>query len=158
MMVISSKLDIEANRKDRLSPTERSVLMAKVKSSGTKPEEMVRKVLFKEGFRYRKNVSHLPGKPDIVLPKYKAIVFVHGCFWHQHENCPESVLSQSRQEYWEPKLQRNAQRDHENAERLKQNGWRVFIVWECKLRPRLFQNTMSALIKDLREITKTTPE
>ena len=139
-------------RKDRLSPEERSALMAKVKSCGTKPEEKVRKALFKEGFRYRKNVPKLPGKPDIVLPKYKAIVFVHGCFWHQHENCPESVLPQSRREYWGPKLRRNVQRDQGNAERLQQNGWRVFIVWECELRPRWFQNTMDALIKKLREL------
>ena len=144
-------------RKDLLSPLERSALMAKVKSSGTKPEEKVRKALFREGFRYRKNVARLLGKPDIVLAKYKAVVFVHGCFWHQHENCPESIRPQTRQEYWNPKLQRNAERDQLNTERLKQHGWRVFIVWECKLRPRYFQNTMSALFKDLRELVKTDP-
>ena len=144
--------------KDRLSSAERSVLMAKVKGSGTKPEESVRKALFREGFRYRKNVARLPGKPDIVLAKYKAIVFVHGCFWHQHENCPESALPQTRQEYWTPKLRKNAERDQWNAERLKENGWRVFIVWECELRPRLFQNTMNQLINNLREIVKTEPE
>lgn len=144
-------------RKDRLSPVERSTLMAKVKGSGTKPEEKVRKALFREGFRYRKNVARLPGKPDIVLTKYKAVVLVHGCFWHQHENCPESTLPQTRQEYWTPKLRKNAERDRWNAERLKQIGWRVFIVWECELRSRLLLGTMSVLIKDLREIGRTDP-
>jgi DNA mismatch endonuclease (patch repair protein) len=135
---------------DRLSTAERSALMAKVKSSGTKPEEKVCKALFQAGFRYRKNVVKLPGKPDIVLAKYKAVVFVHGCFWHQHDNCPESVLPQSRQEYWMPKLQRNAARDRVNATHLMQAGWRVFIVWECELRPRRFQTTLNTLIEALR--------
>jgi DNA mismatch endonuclease (patch repair protein) len=139
---------------DRLSTAERSALMAKVKSSGTKPEEKVCKALFQAGFRYRKNVVKLPGKPDIVLAKYKAAVFVHGCFWHRHENCPEAILPQSRQEYWTPKLRRNAERDRSNAERLTQAGWRVFIVWECELRPRRFQATLDALINSLRETAK----
>ena len=138
-------------RKDRLSVAARSALMAKVKGRGTKPEEKVRKALFHEGFRYRKNVSRLPGKPDIVLSKYRAIIFVHGCFWHQHENCPEAALPQSRQEYWIPKLQNNAARDRRDAERLKQDGWRVFTVWECELRPRLFQDTIKALIDELKD-------
>ena len=143
-----------AHGTDRLTVAQRSALMAKVKSSGTKPEEKVCKALFRAGFRYRKNVAKLPGKPDIVLAKYKAVVFVHGCFWHQHENCPEAVLPQSRQEYWTPKLQRNAERDRASADRLMQAGWRVFIVWECELRPRRFQTTLSALITALQAIAK----
>jgi len=155
----SSDLVTDKNneRKDRLSPAERSALMAKVKGSGTKPEEKVQKALFKAGFRYRKNVRDLPGKPDIVLQKYKAIIFVHGCFWHQHENCAESVMPQSRIDYWEPKLKRNAVRDRSNTAQLEHNGWRVFIVWECELRPRLFQNTMNELISDLRRLLNTAP-
>lgn len=154
---ITARSSEPGKRKDRLSPAERSALMAKVKGSDTKPEEKVRKALFCEGFRYRKNVARLPGKPDIVLAKYRAVVFVHGCFWHQHENCPEAVLPQTRQEYWIPKLRKNAERDLRNAERLKQNGWRIFIVWECELRPRLFQDTMNSLVKNLRESVKTDP-
>jgi len=102
--------------KDRLSSKERSALMAKVKSTGTKPEDKVRKALFAAGFRYRKNVRGLPGQPDIVLKKYKAIVFVHGCFWHQHSNCREAVMPATRQDYWIPKLTRNKERDQENIE------------------------------------------
>ncbi len=137
-------------RRDRLTPEQRSALMAKVKGVNTKPEDKVRKALFKVGFRYRKNVKNMPGKPDILLPKYKAVVFVHGCFWHQHEGCPESVIPWARRDYWEPKLQRNAERDRLNVEQLQQSGWRVYTVWECELRPRLFQNTIDKLISSLR--------
>jgi len=126
-------------RKDRLSPSERGALMAKVKSTGAKPEDKVRKALFAEGFRYRKNVKTLPGKPDIVLPKYRAIIFVHGCFWHQHLNCQEAIMPATRQEYWLPKLTGNKERDRINIEKLKQMGWRVFVIWECELRSPVFQ-------------------
>lgn len=156
--LMSNSSDMQEHRiaqgPDRLTVAQRSALMAKVKSSGTKPEEKVCKALFRAGFRYRKNVAKLPGKPDIVLTKYKAVVFVHGCFWHRHDNCAEAALPQSRQEYWAPKLRRNAERDGLNAERLTQAGWRVFIVWECELRPRRFQATLNALIMALRETAK----
>ena len=119
---------------DRLTVAERSALMAKVKSSGTKPEEKVRKTLFHEGFRYRKNVSRLPGKPDIVLPKYRAIIFVHGCFWHRHEGCPLARLPKSRRDFWTTKLEGNRERDARKVAELENAGWRVFVVWECELK------------------------
>ncbi|WP_425059921.1 very short patch repair endonuclease [Sporomusa carbonis] len=137
-------------RKDKLTPEKRSALMAKVKSTGTKAEDKVRKALFAAGFRYRKNVTNLPGKPDIVLAKYKAIVFVHGCFWHQHPNCREATMPATRLEYWRPKLMRNIERDQSNMEKLRKMGWRVFTVWECELRSRFFKKTIELLIAQLR--------
>ncbi len=130
---------------DRLSTKERSLLMSKVHGTDTKPEIMLRKELFSRGFRYRKNVADLPGKPDIVLPKYRAVIFIHGCFWHQHPGCKESARPKSRQEYWEAKLNRNIERDALNVERLKNLGWRVYIVWECELRPQCKRQTMENL-------------
>jgi DNA mismatch endonuclease (patch repair protein) len=134
---------------DRLSTKERSLLMSKIHGTDTKPEIMLRKELFGRGFRYRKNVANLPGKPDIVLPKYRAVIFIHGCFWHQHPGCKESARPKSRQEYWEAKLNRNIERDALNVEKLKNLGWRVYIVWECELRPQCKRQTMDNLIDGL---------
>jgi DNA mismatch endonuclease (patch repair protein) len=138
------------DKTDRLSPQQRSVLMSKVHATDTKPEIMLRKELFHRGFRYRKNVTNLPGKPDIVLPKYRAIVFIHGCFWHQHPGCKEAARPKSRQEYWDAKLNRNMERDVEIIEKLTKMGWRVYIVWECELRPHCRQQTIDNLISALR--------
>ena len=113
----------------------RSRNMSKIRSTNTKPEVIVRKYLFSKGFRYRKNDKRYPGKPDIVLPKYRAVVFVNGCFWHMH-NCSRSKLPKSNLEYWKPKIKRNVERDAENYKKLKEMGWRVFIVWECKLKKK----------------------
>ena len=107
--------------------------MSHIPSKDTKPEETVRKYLFSQGFRYRKNVANLPGKPDIVLPKYKTVVFVNGCFWHGHEGCKHFVLPISNIEYWESKILGNQQRDKEVILKLQQQGWRVIIVWECEI-------------------------
>ena len=103
----------------------------------TKPEVNFRKALFSRGFRYRLNVSSLPGKPDIVLPKWKAVVFVHGCFWHRHPNCRRASIPQTRTEFWQAKFRRNVANDKRNCERLLDLGWRVGIVWECALKARL---------------------
>ena len=135
---------------DRLSAEDRSKLMAKVHSKDTKPEEIVRKALFKEGFRYRKNVAKMPGKPDIVLAKYHAVVFVHGCFWHQHPDCKEAARPKSRTDYWNNKLDRNIERDRKVVKKLEDLGWKVFIVWECKLRPQQRQETIAVLAENLR--------
>jgi DNA mismatch endonuclease (patch repair protein) len=140
------------DKPDRLSTQQRSVLMSKVHATDTKPEIMLRKELFHRGFRYRKNVANLPGKPDIVLPKYCAIVFIHGCFWHQHPGCKEAIRPKSRQEYWEVKLDRNIKRDAETIEKLTKLGWRVYIVWECELRPHCRQQTIDNLISALRSL------
>jgi DNA mismatch endonuclease (patch repair protein) len=109
--------------------------MSRVKSENTKPEIVFRKLLHRAGFRYRLYDKKLPGKPDLVLKKYKTIVFVHGCFWHRHENCPRSNLTpRDNAEYWAAKQARNAARDAENVVKLESAGWRAFIVWECELK------------------------
>ena len=129
----------------------RSRNMSKIRSTNTKPEVIVRKYLFSKGFRYRKNDKRYPGKPDIVLPKYRAVVFVNGCFWHMH-NCSRSKLPKSNLEYWEPKIKRNVERDAENYKKLKEMGWRVFIVWECELKKKTAEARLFKLIEDIKSI------
>lgn len=119
---------------DTHSKETRSYNMSRIRSKDTKPETMVRKYLFSKGLRFRKNDKRYPGKPDILLPKYKAAVFINGCFWHSHEGCPVFVLPKSNQEYWVPKLEKNRRRDEENYAALRKDGWHVYIVWECELK------------------------
>jgi DNA mismatch endonuclease (patch repair protein) len=126
----------------------RSRNMSQIRSTNSKPEEKVRKYLFSKGFRYRKNDKRLPGKPDIVLPKYKTVIFVNGCFWHKHE-CPRFVWPSSNVEYWIPKITRNVERDALNESRLEALGWNVLVVWECQLKKQVFDNTMDQLIKNI---------
>lgn len=98
----------------------------------TKPEVLVRSVAHRLGFRFRKNVRTLPGKPDLVLKKHRSVIFVHGCFWHRHEGCRRSNLPKSNQQYWRPKLERNVARDIEHVRELEALGWRVLVIWECE--------------------------
>ncbi|KAF5030289.1 Very short patch repair protein [anaerobic digester metagenome] len=112
----------------------RSYNMSRIRNKDTKPETMVRKYLFSKGLRFRKNDKRYPGHPDILLPKYKAAVFINGCLWHCHEGCPDFVLPKSNQDYWVPKLEKNRRRDEENYAALREDGWNVFIVWECELK------------------------
>ena len=119
---------------DNLTQEQRHKNMQHIRSTGTKPEEMVRKYLFSQGFRYRKNVAKLPGKPDIVLPKYKTVIFVNGCFWHMHEGCKYFVWPKNNSEYWTKKITGNVERDKRNQAALEQEGWRVMVVWECELK------------------------
>lgn len=112
----------------------RSRNMAAIKSKNTKPEETVRKYLFSKGFRYRKNDSRLIGKPDIVLPKYKTVIFVNGCFWHGHDGCRYFVVPKTNTEFWLNKIQGNKSRDILTQNRLEEEGWNVITVWECELR------------------------
>ena len=135
---------------DNHTKEERSRNMSHIRSKNTKPEEKVRKYLFSKGFRYRKNVCTLPGCPDIVLPKYRTVVFVNGCFWHKHD-CPRFVWPSSNKEYWIPKIQRNVERDKENTRRLISQGWNVFVVWECELKKNVFEQTMCRLESDIRK-------
>jgi len=110
--------------------------MAKVRGENTSPERLVRSLIHKMGYRFRLNVKDLPGKPDIVLKKHKKVIFVHGCFWHQHEGCPHAARPSSNTEYWNKKLDRNMLRDRENMHKLEYLGWNVLIVWECETRDR----------------------
>jgi len=134
---------------DNHSKEIRSMNMSNIRSKNSKPEEMVRKFLFSKGFRYKKNVKDLPGKPDIVLPKYKTVIFVNGCFWHKHD-CPRFVWPASNKEYWIPKIQKNAERDIENKRHLKELGWNVFTVWECQFRTGDAEETLMNLAKWIR--------
>ena len=112
----------------------RSYNMSMIKGKNTKPEELVRKYLFSQGFRYRKNVRTLPGSPDIVLPKYKTVIFVNGCFWHGHKGCRYFVWPENNADFWREKITTNIQRDANKIALLEQAGWRVLVVWECELK------------------------
>lgn len=115
---------------------DRSETMRRVKSSDTGAEMIVRRLLHSQGYRYRLHRKDLPGKPDVVFPGRKKIIFVHGCFWHQHQGCHYADRPASNTDYWNTKLDRNKQRDTENLEKLKTLGWNVLIVWECQLRDK----------------------
>lgn len=132
------------------SPETRSYNMSHIHGKNTKPEELVRKYLFAQGFRYRKNDPRLPGKPDVVLPKYKTVVFVNGCFWHGHENCRYFVWPQNNAEFWKKKIGGNIVRDVKNNNALKKLGWRVIVVWECELRPSTAEKTLHGLADAIR--------
>lgn len=121
---------------DNLSPEDRSKCMSHIRSKGMKPERAVRSIVHRLGYRFRLHRRDLPGSPDIVLPRHKAVIFVNGCFWHWHpdENCPIAGLPKSNLNYWEPKLTRTRIRDQENVASLESTGWRVLVLWECQLK------------------------
>jgi len=114
----------------------RSRMMAGIRGKNTSPEVRLRKALHGEGFRFRLHLAKLPGRPDFVLPKFLAAIFVHGCFWHRHEGCSNASVPKSNAEFWEEKFARNVERDTANVARLKTAGWRVAIIWECAIRKR----------------------
>lgn len=122
--------------------------MSRIRSTNSKPEEIVRKYLFSKGFRYRKNVKKLPGCPDIVLPKYKTVIFVNGCFWHKHD-CPRFVWPSSNQDYWIPKIQRNIERDRLNVAELQKKGWHIITVWECELKKKNRELRLERLLSEI---------
>lgn len=129
---------------------QRSYNMARIRSKDTKPEAIVRKYLFRKGLRYRKNDSRYPGKPDIVLPKYRTMIFINGCFWHAHEGCPLFKIPQSNTEFWVEKLQANKRRDSETYRQLNESNWRVLVLWECQLKNRTIRNkTLESLYEEI---------
>ena len=134
---------------DKHSPEIRSYNMSRIRSKNTKPEEMVRKYLFSRGLRYRKNDKRFHGKPDIVLPKYKTIVLVNGCFWHSHSGCKYFVMPATNQEFWKTKLKKNQLRDIENIEELKKSGWYVIVVWECELKKSVKHERLEKLYLEI---------
>jgi DNA mismatch endonuclease (patch repair protein) len=129
----------------------RSYNMSMIKSRDTKPELIIRKFLFSNGFRYRLNIANLPGKPDIVLPKYKTIIFVHGCFWHGHKNCKYSIIPKTRTDWWTTKIENNRIRDKKIKSILMKHGWKVITIWECQLKSLKRDYTLNKLIKSLNE-------
>ncbi len=137
---------------DVMTPEQRHKCMARIRSKNTKPEIMVRKYLFARGFRYRKNVRRLPGTPDIVLRKYRTVIFVNGCFWHGHEGCRYSHLPKSNVEFWRNKIERNKKRDLRERVELRRMGWHVIQVWECQLKPKEREMTLRSIEQALYEI------
>ncbi|EOS20631.1 DNA mismatch endonuclease Vsr [Lachnospiraceae bacterium 3-1] len=133
---------------DTHSKEVRSKNMSHIRSTNSKPEETVRKYLFSKGLRYRKNVRRLPGCPDIVLPKYRTVIFVNGCFWHKHD-CGRFVWPSSNEEYWHQKISRNIERDAENQKLLTKQGWRVLVIWECQLKKKVAAENLLQLYNDI---------
>ena len=137
---------------DRLTPEQRHLCMSHNKSRDTKPELLVRKWLWRNGYRYRLNVNGVPGKPDIVMRRYRTAIFVNGCFWHGHEGCKYFVWPKSNAEFWRQKIETNISRDQRKEAQLRDMGWNVMIVWECELRPPKRQATLEWLESQLRQI------
>ena len=132
------------------SPEVRSYNMSRIRGKDTKPEVVVRKYLFSQGFRYRKNVKDLPGRPDIVLKKYNTCIFINGCFWHMHEGCRYFVWPKSNVQFWKEKINSNVERDNKNYNLLKDQGWTVITIWECELKKDSFEKTMRSLTETIR--------
>lgn len=124
--------------------------MSHIKSKNTKPEILVRHFLHAQGFRYRLHCKDLPGKPDIVLPKYKTVIFINGCFWHGHSECKYSSLPATNRDFWQNKISENIERDKATYDKLSTMGWRVLEVWQCQLKPKSKEETLNALIKEIR--------
>ena len=127
----------------------RSFNMSRIKSKNTKPEILVRKFLFSKGFRYRLHSSKLPGKPDIVFPKYKTVIFVNGCFWHGHEGCKYFVVPKTKTEWWINKIYKTRQLDKENTAKLEKSGWKVLTIFECQLKKDNKQDTLNDIINKI---------
>lgn len=132
------------------SPEARSYNMSRIHGKDTKPEELVRKFLFSQGFRYRKNDARLPGKPDIVLPKYKTVIFINGCFWHKHEGCKYFVWPKNNAEFWREKLLSNVERDKRDYQQLDELGSRVIVVWECELKKVSREQVLKSLVSEIK--------
>ncbi len=135
---------------DHLTPEKRSWNMSRIRSKDTSIEKKVRSYLFAYGFRYRKNVAKLPGKPDIVLPKYRIAIFVHGCFWHRHPGCKYSTIPTTNTDFWYQKLSRNVENDQTHYKDLLSMGWRVSVVWGCELKKN-FEKRMEDLVAEILE-------
>lgn len=128
---------------DKDSEKQRHYIMSRIHATNTKPEIKLRKALFEKGFRYRVNVKTLPGKPDIVLPKYRTVIFVNGCFWHGHDGCKHYTVPATNTEFWVEKVRRNKERDAVDVQRLESLSWSVVTIWECELKSKVFQDTIT---------------
>lgn len=135
---------------DIWSKQKRSEVMSKIRGKNTKPELILRSQLFRQGFRFRIHQKDLPGKPDIVLPKYRTVIFVHGCFWHYHKDCREGRIPSTNSKFWNEKLQRNIAKDKANIKALRKDKWKVFVIWECEIEKQLEQ-TMKKLTTKIKQ-------
>lgn len=129
----------------------RSYNMSRIKGKNTKPEMLVRKFLFNNKFRYRLHARNLPGKPDLVLKKYRALIFINGCFWHGHKECKYYTVPKTRTEWWTAKINMTIAKDRDNIEKLKSQGWRIFTLWECQLKKKHLETTLKTLINELND-------
>lgn len=144
---------------DVFTSEERSALMARIQGKDTKPEIIVRKFLFSRGFRYRINDSRYPGSPDIVLPKYRTAIFVHGCFWHGHEGCKLFRYPKTNYEFWCEKIKRNRERDGQKIKFLKQQGWNVIVIWECQIKNlSKREGFLNGIEREIRDIERSPTE
>ena len=132
------------------TPQQRSYNMSRVRSKDTKPELIVRKYLYAHGFRYRLHDKKLPGKPDVVLPKYKTVIFVHGCFFHGHDDCRYFVVPKTRTDWWLDKINGNKHRDAQNENKLVAAGWKIITIFECELKPKTKEATLQNLLENLK--------
>lgn len=139
---------------DNRTKEQRSYNMSMIRSTNTKPEMLVRKFLFKNGFRYSLHSKKLSGKPDIVLPKYNSIIFVHGCFWHGHSNCRNAKIPINNKNFWVNKIVSNSERDKRNMSALKKEGWKIYILWECQLTKNKIEKTLNKLLRKLLHLSK----
>ena len=130
---------------DVLNPQQRHRCMSHIRSKATKPEMLVRRWLWAHGYRYRLNVKSVPGKPDIVMRKYRTAIFVNGCFWHGHEGCKQFVLPKTNTEFWQNKIEANQSRDQKNYDILINAGWQVIVLWQCKLTKQELEQTMQSV-------------
>jgi len=134
---------------DKLTKEKRSWNMSRIRGKDTKPEKIVRSALHKNGYRFRLNRKDLPGKPDIVLPKYKSVILVHGCFWHRHPRCKFAYNPKSRETFWQKKFSENVERDRFVKKELRKEGWKVIVVWECELKNDKKDKTVNRILKEL---------
>ena len=141
---------------DIVSKKTRSRMMSNIRSKDTKPEMIVRRYLHQNGFRYRLHMKDLPGKPDIVLPKYNVVIFVHGCFWHRHQNCKYATTPSTNRKFWNNKFSINIQRDQRNMDLLKDSGWNIIIFWECAIRNNREKNLIKLIETIVKKRTKQT--
>ena len=134
---------------DKITPEHRSWNMSRIKGKDTKIEVKVRSWLFANGFRFRKNDRRYPGTPDVVLPKYRTVIFINGCFWHRHEGCRYATTPKTRTEFWQKKFDRNVANDIKHKEEMEAMGWNVITLWECELKKKQFEETMQGLAEKI---------
>ena len=137
---------------DKLTREKRSWNMSRIRGKDTEIEIKVRKYLFSQGFRFRKNVADMPGKPDIVLPKYKTVIFIHGCYWHRHAGCKNCTTPSTNRDFWLDKFEKNIKNDSKHQQELEAAGWKVLILWECEIEDD-FDHLMGKLVAELRHAT-----
>lgn len=154
-MYLAASNHVDTKMADKFSKAQRHNCMSSIRNKGTKPELKLRHALWRLGFRYLVNVQRLPGSPDIVFPKYRTVIFVHGCFWHGHKGCKNYTVPKTNTDFWMNKVVRNQERDQEVWRQLEAKGWYVMIVWECELKKAVFEDTVGDVAAAIQQNGKT---